>query len=91
MAKGYWITFYREVKRLDAFTAVPIIEGAGGKFLVRGMPARVYEKGLTERVVLIEFETVDKAIATFESEAYQETAKLLVGVVERDIRIVEET
>lgn len=96
MAKGYWITFYREIRKPEALAAyakaaVPAIEAGGGEFLARGMPARVYEKGMNERAVLIEFESVERAIGTFESEAYQAAAKLLVGAVERDIRIIEET
>jgi hypothetical protein len=47
--------------------------------------------GPKERAVLIEFESVDKAMAAFESAGYQAAAKLLVGAVERDVRIVEGT
>jgi len=96
MAKGYWITFYRTVTNAGplaeyAKLAVPAIEAGGGKFLARGLPAKAYEAGLKERAVLIEFESVQSAIATFESAGYQAAAKLLVGAVERDVRIVEGT
>lgn len=96
MAKGYWITFYRKIANADALAAYaklagPAIEAGGGKFLARGVAARTYEAGIKERAVLIEFESVQKAIATFESPSYQAAAKLLVGAVERDIRIVEGT
>jgi uncharacterized protein (DUF1330 family) len=96
MAKGYWITFYRPIKNAGALAeyaklAGPAIEAGGGKFLARGVPAKVYEAGLKERVVVIEFESLKKAIATFEGARYQAAAKLLVGAVERDIRIVEGT
>ena len=94
MAKGYWITFYRKVVNAEALAAyaklaVPAIEAGGGKLLARGVPAKVYEAGLTERTVLIEFESVERAIATFESAKYQQAAKLLVGAAERDVRIVQ--
>jgi uncharacterized protein (DUF1330 family) len=94
MAKGYWITFYRTVKDAGALAeyaklAGPAIEAGGGKFLARGMPAKVYDAGVKERAVLIEFESVAKAIATFEGPRYQAAAKLLAGAVERDVRIVE--
>ena len=93
MAKGYWITFYRSITNPTALAnyaklAGPAIEAGGGKFLVRGVPERVYEAGLKERVVVIEFETLEKAIATFEGERYQEAAKLLAGAVDRDIRLI---
>jgi uncharacterized protein (DUF1330 family) len=96
MAKGYWITFYRKIKRPEALTAYgkaagPAIEAGGRKFLARGGPARTYEDTVNERAVLIEFESLEKAIATFESAAYQSAAKLLVGAVERDIRILQGT
>jgi len=93
MAKDYWITFYRKITNAGALAeygklAGPAIEAGGGKFLARGVPAKAYETGLKERTVLIEFESVERAIATFEGASYQAAAKLLVGAVERDIRIV---
>jgi uncharacterized protein (DUF1330 family) len=94
MAKGYWVTFYRKITNAGALAeyaklAGPAIEAGGGKFLARGVPTKVYEAGLKERAVLIEFESVKQAIATFEGARYQAAAKLLVGAAERDIRIVE--
>ncbi len=94
MAKGYWITFYRSITNHSALAdyarlAGPAIKAGGGKFLARNLPTRVYEAGLTQRTVLIEFASVEKAIETFESEGYQTAAKLLQNGVERDVRIVE--
>lgn len=96
MAKGYWITFYRKIINAEALVAYaklagPAIEAGGGKFLARGVPVKSYEAGLKERAVLIEFESVEKAVATFESANYQAAAKLLAGAVERDVRILEGT
>lgn len=93
MAKGYWITFYRKIVNAEALAAYaklagPAIEAGGGTFLARGVPAKTYDAGINERAVLIEFPSVEKAIATFESPAYQAAAKLLAGAVERDVRIV---
>ena len=43
-----------------------------------------------QRVVVIEFESVDKAVAAHDSAAYQEALKALgKDAVERDMRIVE--
>ncbi|HTQ98127.1 MAG TPA: DUF1330 domain-containing protein [Candidatus Acidoferrum sp.] len=94
MAKGYWITFYRSIKDPSvlaeyAKVATPAIQAGGGKFIVRGIPAKTYESGLKERAVVIEFESVEKAMSTLEGPAYQAAAKLLVGHAERDIRVVE--
>jgi uncharacterized protein (DUF1330 family) len=94
VAKGYWITFYRSISNPSALAeygklATAAIAAGGGKFLVRGVPAKVYEAGLKERSVVIEFESVQRATETFEGPSYQAAAKLLVGAAERDIRIVE--
>ena len=39
--------------------------------------------------MIIEFDSVEKAIAAYDSEAYAAARKLLVDAVEREIRIVE--
>ncbi|NIO43005.1 MAG: DUF1330 domain-containing protein, partial [Burkholderiales bacterium] len=56
MAKGYLITFYHSISDPQAMAeyaklARPAIEAAGGHFLVRGMPTKVYESGLNQRTV----------------------------------------
>src|SRR5262245_50323813 len=91
MAKGYWITFYRSVTDEAALAnyarvAGPAIEGHGGRFVVRGNPVKTYEAGLSQRLVIIEFETVQKAIDAYESPEYQEALALLKGA-KRDVRI----
>jgi len=62
---------------------------AGGRFLVRGNAAKAYEKGLVQRVVVIEFDSVEKAVAAFDGAGYQAALKVLGNTAERDIRIVE--
>jgi uncharacterized protein (DUF1330 family) len=95
MAKAYWIAFYHSVKNPDAFAAYAklapaAIQAAGGRFVVRGNPAKVYEKGLAQRVVMIEFDSVAQALAAHDSPAYQEALKVLGNdSVHRDLRIVE--
>jgi uncharacterized protein (DUF1330 family) len=94
MPKGYWITLYRSISNPAALTeyarlAVPAIQAGGGRFLVRGTAARAFEAGLPQRAIVIEFESVDRAVATYESPAYQAALTVLEGVAERDVRIVE--
>ena len=94
MAKGYWINVFRKVKdpaKVDAYRALagPVMEKAGAKFLVRGMPTKAYEAGLMERAVVIEFESVQKAMETHDSPGYQAALKALGDGAERDLRIVE--
>ena len=94
MAKGYWICFYRSVSDPNkvaeyAKLAGPAIQGGGGKFLARGVPSKTYEAGKDQRTVVIEFDSVEKAKTTFESNAYQAACRVLEGSAERDIRIIE--
>lgn len=94
MAKAYWITFYREVRRPDALAAYaklagPALEAAGGRMLARGMPATVHEAGLLQRTVLIEFDSLEKARAAYESAAYGAALAVLGDAADRDIRFVE--
>jgi uncharacterized protein (DUF1330 family) len=94
MAKAYWVATYRSVSNPDALAAyarlsAPAIQAAGGRILVRGMPAQVYEAGLEQRTVVIEFDSVEQARAAHDSPAYQEALAALAGGAERDIRIVD--
>lgn len=96
MAKAYWIAAYREIKDPEALAAYvelagPAIWAAGGRNLVRGVPAVTLEEGLNLRTVIIEFDSVTSAIAAYESPDYQAARKLLGDAVVRDIRIVEAT
>jgi uncharacterized protein (DUF1330 family) len=94
MAKGYWVTFYRSVSNPAALAAYARLaesafQAGGGRFLARGVPARSLEAGLKERAVVIEFESVAQAVATYESPAYQAALRVLDRAAERDIRILE--
>jgi len=93
MAKGYWITCYRSVTDDVTLTdyariAGPAIEAHGGRFLARGTPVKVYEVGLSQRLVIIEFESVKKAIEAYESPEYQAALAILKDSAERDVRII---
>src|SRR6202158_5871130 len=94
MAKGYWICFYRSISNPPALAeyarlAGPAIQSGGGSFLARGVPAKTFEAGLDQRTVVIEFDSVQQAKATYEGEAYQAALRALDGSAERDVRIVE--
>jgi uncharacterized protein (DUF1330 family) len=93
MAKGYFISCYRQLTdpaKLAAYgkLAVPAIEAAGGRFLARGVAVKAYESGQLERIVVIEFDSVEQAVAMHDSPAYQAALKLLEGGAVRDVRIV---
>jgi uncharacterized protein (DUF1330 family) len=94
MPKAYWINMFRSVtdpEKLAAYIelAGPAMRAAGGRFLARGQPARAFEGGVIERTTLIEFPSVDQAVAAYESPAYQEALRALGDGAERDIRIIE--
>ena len=94
MAKAYWISMYRVIHDADKLAAYaklagPAIQGGGGRFLVRGMPANTYEAGIDQRTVVIEFDSVDQAVATHDSPAYKAALDALGDGAERDMRIVE--
>lgn len=94
MAKAYWVVCYHSIKKQDAFAAYakiapPAVRAAGGRFLVRGMPAKVYEKGINQRLVVIEFDSLAQALAAHDTPAYQEALRVLGDAAERDMRIVE--
>jgi uncharacterized protein (DUF1330 family) len=94
MAKAYWITTYRNISNPDALgeyakLAAPAIQAGGGRFVVRGMPAKTYEAGLNQRTVIIEFDSVERAVAAHDSDGYKAALKALGNAAERDIRIVE--
>jgi uncharacterized protein (DUF1330 family) len=95
MPKGYMVVQYRKIKNqaaLDAYAKIagPAIAAAGGRFLVRGSPAKTYELGMKERTVVVEFDSVEKARAAYEGPEYAKAlAALGKDAAERDMRIVE--
>jgi uncharacterized protein (DUF1330 family) len=94
MAKAYLVLCYHSVSNEAALQeyarlALPAIQGAGGRYLARGMPAKTYEAGLNQRTVIIEFDSVAEVIIAHESPAYQAALKALGNAAKRDVRIVE--
>ncbi len=71
----------------------PAVQAGGGRTLSllpsRGGRVVAHEAGSTQRVVLIEFDSFDQAVAAYESEAYQKALVALPDGVQRDFRIVE--
>jgi len=94
MAKAYWVSCYRSISNPEALAAYaklagPAISAAGGRFLARGTPAKTYEAGLQQRIVVIEFDSVAAAVACHDGPAYQAALKVFNNAGERDFRIVE--
>ena len=94
MPKAYLVVTYRSIKDPEKWSAyaklaVPAIQKAGGRFIVRGMPAKTYEKGVNERVVIVEFDSLQQATEAHDSAGYQEALRALGNGAERDMRLVE--
>ncbi|MEV5893645.1 DUF1330 domain-containing protein [Nonomuraea fuscirosea] len=98
MAKGYWVSVYPAISDPERLTvydelAGPAVHAGGGRVLSR-IPSRggrvvAHEAGITQRVVLIEFDSFEQAVAAYESEAYQKALVALPDGYERDFRIIE--
>jgi len=69
--------------------AGPAIEKYGGKFLARGGEQVEVEGKGYERTVLVEFNTLEKAKACYQSEDYQAAYKIQEKVADRLVVIVE--
>src|SRR4029453_9722924 len=95
MAKAYWITTYRSISKPEAVQAYARIAGpallqAGGRVLARGVAVKGMEKGRPQRTVIIEFDSVERAVAAYNSPGYKKAlAALGKDAADRDIRIVE--
>jgi len=76
MPKAYWVAAYHSIDDENKFAAYidiagPAIAKGGGTFITRGMAAKAYESGLLERTTIIEFDSLEAAIATHDGPDYQ--------------------
>jgi len=95
MPKGYWVSVYPAIEdpgKLEAYNELAgvAVKAARGRLLA-GIGSRVdaHEAGIAERVVLIEFDSFDQAVAARASAAYQEALAELPDGFERDFRVIE--
>ena len=91
---AYWINTFRSISDEEKLAAYIVLAGpamreAGGRFLARGNPAQAFESGVMERTTLIEFDSVEQAVAAYESPAYQHALQALGDGAVRDLRIIE--
>ncbi len=93
MPKAYWISCYRQVLDPDKLTAYanlagPATTAGGGRILARSSAAVAWEDGKLERTVVIEFDSIEQAVALHDSPAYQKALAALAGGAVRGLRIV---
>jgi len=94
MAKGYWVAAYHEIHDEEKFAAYlklagPAIEAGGGTFLTRGAAAKVDEAGIPPRTTIIEFPSLEAALAVHDGPDYAKALEALDGAVTRDLRFIE--
>lgn len=95
MPKGYWVSVYPVIddpERLDTYNGLAgvAVAAARGRVLASiGGRVDAHEAGIAERVVLIEFDSFETAVAARASAAYQAALTELPDGFERDFRIVE--
>ena len=70
MSKVYWVSVYKSVSDPAALAAYaqlasPAMAAHGGVFLAKGNPVQIIESGMQQRVVLIEFESLEKALKRY--------------------------
>ncbi len=94
MTAAYWINTFTAIHDKDKLARYielsgPAMRAAGGRFLARGNPVHTFEGATALRATLIEFDSVEQAVAAYHSPAYQEALKVLGDGAEREIRIME--
>jgi uncharacterized protein (DUF1330 family) len=92
--RAYAVVTYRSIsdpEKLAAYAklALPAVASFGARFLARGNATVTREQGLKERTVVVEYPSLEKATAAYDSPAYAEALKALGDGAVRDFRIVE--
>src|SRR4051794_16149783 len=91
---AYWINTFVEIndeEKVSRYAALagPAMLAGGGRFLARGTPAQTFEEAGGLRTTLIEFPSVEAAVATYNGAGYQAALRVLDGGARREIRILE--
>lgn len=90
---GYWVVRI-EVTDMEPYLTyakqtADVAAQFGGRFLVKGGAMEQKEGSGPERIVLIEFPSVEKAQACYQSGAYQAILPIALENSVRDLAIVE--
>ena len=93
MPKAYWIAHVdvSDPERYQDYvsTAAPAMQRHGAKFLARGGPFQPLEGQVRARNVVIEFPSMDEALACYNSAEYQAAKAIRETVSSAEILIVE--
>lgn len=93
MAKGYWIARV-DVTNPDAYKkyvedSAEAFAKFGAKFLARGGRIAALEGVSRARNVVIEFESLERAVACYNSPEYQRARAHRTGAAEAELMVVE--
>lgn len=93
MPKGY-IIGHITVNEPEAYQEyvvkdTPILEGLGGRFIIRGGQSQVMEGETNDRHVVIEFPSYEAALAAYNDPEYQEVMKIRHRTATSTILVVE--
>lgn len=93
MIKGYWVA-HVDVSDPEAYKAYVAANAApfarfGAKFLVRGGKGDVVEGAFRQKVVVLEFPSVEAARACYDSPEYQAAKALRAPASAADLVIIE--
>ena len=93
MPKAYWIAHIdvRDAERYPDYvaTARPAFERHGARFLARGGETRGLEGTARGRNVVIEFPSMDEAMACYESDEYRAARAIRREAADGELLIVE--
>lgn len=92
---AYLVNAYHSLSNaaaLDAYIrlADPAVAAGGGRFLIRGKPFKVYESGMMERTAVVEFDSLQALLGTYDGPAYAAALNALgKDAAVRDMRVME--
>ncbi|MCM2505892.1 DUF1330 domain-containing protein [Aureimonas altamirensis] len=93
MTKAYWIARVdvTDPERYQDYvaTAAPAMQRHGARFLARGGPFHELEGKARARNVIIEFPSIEDALACYSSDEYQQAKAIRQEVSEAELLIVE--
>ena len=83
MAKGYWVVCYRSISDPDAVTGSENSQRPRWRPMARAIWCvtclrKLIKRGLNQRTVVIEFDSVEAAITAHDSPGYQAAMKVLI-------------
>lgn len=93
MPKGYWVVRL-DVNNQDRYheyieAATPAYQEFGAKFLVRGGAIHADEGNSRSRNVVIEFESIEQALACYNSDTYAKARQIRQELSDGELIVIE--